>query len=90
MHIGPALLRLQKLLSSATYMDDDSIVIRFGTYFSHELEIANTTSGIWAQNIFPSPASDENLSTLPVDLPRPWKFGLCSSIFYGIKDLDGC
>ena len=51
MHIGPALLRLQKLLSSATYMDDDSMVIRFGTYFSNELE-TNTTSGIWAQNIF--------------------------------------
>ena len=67
----------------------DWIVIRFGTYFSHELEIGNTTSGIWAQNIFPSPTSDENLSTLPVDLPRPLKFGLCSSIFYGIEDLDG-
>ena len=88
MHIGPALLRLQKLLSSATYMDDDSMVIRFGTYFSHELEIANMTSG-WAQNIS-SPASDENLSTLPVDFPRPLKFGLFSSIFYGILDLDGC
>ena len=91
MHIGPALLRLQKLLSSATYMDDDSMV-RFGTYFSHdELEIANTTSGIWAQIIsnISSPASDENLSTLPVDLPRPLKFGLCSSIFYGIEELDG-
>ena len=87
MHIGPALLRLQKLLSSATYMDGDSMVIRFGTYFSNELE-TNTTSGIWAQNIFPSPTSDENLSTLPVDLPRPLKFGLCSSIFYGIEDLD--
>ena len=59
-----------------------------GKYFSHELEIANMTSG-WAQNIS-SPASDENLSTLPVDLPRPLKFGLCSSIFYGIEYLDGC
>ena len=61
-----------------------------GKYFSHELEIANTTSGyIWAQNISSS-ASDENLNTLPGDLPRPLKFGLCSSIFYGILDLDGC
>ena len=88
MHIWPALLRLQKLLSSATYMDDDSMVT-FGTYFSQELEIANTTSGyIWAQNISSS-ASDENLNTLPGDLPRPLKFGLCSSIYYGIEDLDG-
>ena len=88
MHIGPALLRLQKLLSSATYMDDDSMVT-FGTYFSQELEIANTTSGyIWAQNISSS-ASDENLNTLPGDLPRPLKFGLCSSIYYGIEDLHG-
>ena len=84
----PALLRLQKLLSSAINMDLRFDGFTFGTYFSHELEI-NTTSGIWAQNIFPSPTSDENLSTLPVDLPRPLKFGLCSSIFYGIEELDG-
>ena len=43
----------------------------------------------WAQNISSS-ASDENLNTLPGDLPRPLKFGLCSSIFYGIEYLDGC
>ena len=36
-----------------------------------------------------SPASDENLGTLPEDLPRPLKFGFCSSIFNGIEDLDG-
>ena len=87
MHIGPALLRLQKLLSSAINMDLRFDGFTLGKYFSHELEIANMTSG-WAQNIS-SPASDENLSTLPVDLPRPLKFGLCSSIFYGIEELDG-
>ena len=64
-------------------------MVTFGTYFSQELEIANTTSGyIWAQNNS-SLASDENLNTLPGDLPRPLKFGLCSSIYYGIEDLDG-
>ena len=59
----------------------------FGKYFSHELEIASMTSR-WAQNISSS-ASDENLNTLPGDLPRPLTFGLCSSIYYGIEDLDG-
>ena len=83
----PALLRLQKLLSSATYMDDDSMVLHWARTFSHELEIASMTSG-WAQNISSS-ASDENLNTLPGDLPRPLKFGLCSSMYYGIEDLDG-
>ena len=85
----PALLKLQKLLSSAINMDLRFDGYTFGTYFSQELEIANTTSGyIWAQNISSS-ASDENLNTLPGDLPRPLKFELCSSIYYGIEDLDG-